>query len=190
MREIGNPLQEPPAFAGPNVSVAAAIDASWMAVYTSPRHEKKVAEHFTARQIEHFLPLYQSQRHWNNGCTVQIQVPLFPNYIFVRTCRQERVRVLEVPGVVSLVGAKNIPSVLPDFEIESLRDGLTLRKFEPHAYLVVGEKVRIKAGPLTGMSGVLVRKNDNLRVVLNLDAIMQSVAVEVDINDVEAWKNA
>ncbi len=77
------------------------------------------------------------------------------------------------------------PTPLADFEIESLRSGLHLRKFEPHPYLVVGERVRIKAGPLEGMEGVLLRKKNNLRVVLTVASIKQSVAVEVDAGDVE-----
>ncbi len=75
-------------------------------------------------------------------------------------------QVLSVPGVVlSLVPAAN-HCLCPDFEVEALRSGLHLRKFEPHPYLVVGEKARIKSGSLAGMVGVLARKKNNLRVVL------------------------
>jgi transcription antitermination factor NusG len=98
---------------------------------------------------------------------------------------RERVRVLEVPGVLSLVGFGKNLAALPDFEIESLRSALGHRRIEPHPYLVVGERVRIKCGPLNGIEGVLVRKKNNFRVVLALDAIMQCVAVEVDAEDVE-----
>ena len=102
---------------------------------------------------------------------------------------RERVRVLEVPGVQSLVGFGRTLAPLPHFEIEALRSGLGQRKIEPHPYLVIGERVRIKAGPMTGMEGVLVRKKNNFRVVLALDAIMQSVAVEVDADDLEPVAN-
>jgi transcription antitermination factor NusG len=108
--------------------------------------------------------------------------------VFVRIHPRERVRVLEVPGVLSLVGFGRNLAPLPDFEIEALRGGLGQRKIEPHPYLVVGERVRIKAGSLMGMEGVLVRKKNNFRVVLALDLIMQCVAVEVDADDVEPAK--
>jgi len=114
-----------------------------------------------------------------------LQLPLFPNYVFVRIDPRERVRVLEVPGVLSLVGFGRILAPLPDFEIEALRSALGELKIEPHPYLVIGERVRIKAGPMMGLEGVLVRKKNNFRVVLALDAILQCVAVEVDADDLE-----
>jgi transcription antitermination factor NusG len=95
------------------------------------------------------------------------------------------VRVLEVPGVLSLVGFGRTLAPLSDCEIEALRSCIGQRKIEPHPYLVIGERVRIKAGPMTGMEGVLVRKKSNFRVVLALDVIMQCVAVEVDAADLE-----
>lgn len=158
---------------------------SWFAVYTTPRHEKRIASHFSDRQIEYYLPLYRSTRRWKNRTVADLELPLFPSYIFVRIGRCERVRVLEVPGVLSIVGGRE-PAPLPEFEIESLRAGLHLRQSEPHPYLVIGERARIRVGPLAGMEGVLIRKKNNFRVVLTLDMIMQSVAVEVDACDLEA----
>jgi transcription termination/antitermination protein NusG len=165
--------------------VVGASSRNWFAAYTNSHHEKRVAEHLAKRQIESFLPLYSAQRRWRNGCKVILDLPLFPGYVFARIDRRERVRVLEVPGVLSLVGFGREPAPLPDHEIEALRSGLGLRKIEPHPYLVIGKRVRIKAGALAGMEGVLVRKKNNFRVVLTLDMIMQSVAVEVDADDVE-----
>jgi transcription antitermination factor NusG len=144
-----------------------------------------VAGHFGERQITSFLPLYSARHRWRNRCEMQLELPLFPNYVFVRIDPRERVRVLEVPGVLSLVGFGRNLAPLPDFEIEALRTGLGQQKIEPHPYLIIGERVRIKAGPLTGMEGVLVRKKNNFRVVLALDVIMQCVAVEVDADDLE-----
>src|SRR5690242_10261939 len=112
----------------------------WFAAYTTSRHEKAVAEHFAAREIESFLPLYRTQRMWKNGCRMDLQLPLFPNYVFVRIPPFRRVRVLEVPGVVSLVGAAGKPSPLPESEIEALRSSLPFVKCEPHPYLVIGER--------------------------------------------------
>jgi transcription antitermination factor NusG len=158
---------------------------TWFAVYTTPRHEKRIATYFTDREIDYYLPLYRSARRWKNRTVADVELPLFPSYIFVRIGRYERVRVLEVPGVLSIVGGRE-PAPLPEFEIESLRAGLHLRQSEPHPYLVIGERARIRTGALAGMEGVLIRKKNNLRVVLTLDMIMQSVAVEVDADDLEA----
>lgn len=162
--------------------------AKWFAAYTTPRHEKVVARHLQSRHIESFLPLYSSVRRWKNGCRVAVEQPLFPSYLFVHIPRREAVKVLQIPGVVSLVSAGREPAALPSTEIESLRSSLPLRHFEPHPYLVVGEKVRITAGSLEGMVGVLIRRKNNCRVVLTLELIMQSVAVEIGIDEVEPVK--
>ncbi len=162
---------------------------NWFAVYTSSHHEKRVAAHFGVRQIESFLPLYATRHRWKNRCEMNLELPLFPNYVFVRIDPRERVRVLEVPGVQSLVGFGRTLAPLPHFEIEALRSGIGQRKIEPHPYLVVGERVRIRTGPMTGLEGVLVRKKNNFRVVLALDVILQSVAVEVGADDLEAATN-
>jgi len=90
-----------------------------------------------------------------------------------------------VPGVLSFVGPKGEPARLSDFEIETLRSGLHLQKFEPYRGLAIGQKVRISAGALQGLEGVLLRNANGLRVVVTVDLIQQSVAVELDADAVE-----
>jgi len=173
----------------PHAAEAAARDLDpapkWFAAYTTPRHEKAVVRQFETRAIESFLPLYSSLRRWKNGCRVAVEQPLFPSYVFVHIPRRESVKVLQVPGVLSIVSAGREPAALPTGEIESLREGLPLRRFEPHACLMLGEKVRITSGSLAGMVGVLLRRKNNLRVVLTLELIRQSVAVEIGIEEIE-----
>ena len=111
--------------------------------------------------------------------------PLFPNYVFVHIAPPQRTSVLAVHGVLGMVGRGHVASALPDAEIASLRTGVQLRRFEPHPYLVAGERVRIKFGAMEGMEGILLRRKNGLRVVLTLDLIERSVAVEVDAEDVE-----
>lgn len=157
----------------------------WFAVYTNSCQEKRVAEHCQVRDIESFLPVCRSTRRWRNGCTVNLERPLFPGYVFVRVHQTHRVRVLELPGVVSIVGSARQPEPLPDADIEALRNGIHLLNAEPHRYLNVGERVRVRSGPLQGMSGILLRKKNSVRVVLTLDLIMKSISVEVDEQDLE-----
>ena len=157
----------------------------WFAAYTTPRHEKAIVRQLDARHIDSFLPLYRSIHRWKNGCRVPVDQPLFPNYVFVNVHRRESVKVLQVPGVLWIVSAGREPSVLPNAEIESLRAGLPGRQFEPHPYLVIGERVRVVSGALAGMVGVLVRMKNECRVVLSLDLIRQSVSVEIGIDEVE-----
>jgi transcription antitermination factor NusG len=159
---------------------------NWFAVHTFPRHEKRVEQHLGQMDIEHFLPLYRSPRKWRNGLKVVLDLPLFSGYIFVRIKRNERVRVLEVPGVLAIVGGtRGEMAPLPEVEVEALRSGLHLRQAEPHPLLTVGQRVRIRSGALAGLEGIVVRKKNSFRVVLTMDLIMQSIAVEVDGEELE-----
>jgi len=158
---------------------------SWFAVFTRSHHERAVWEYLRQQQIDSFLPTYSQVRQWTNRRRVTLQLPLFPNYVFARIGRRERSRVLSARGVLSLVGRSCDPTPLTDREIDSLRSGLALLKCEPHPFLVAGTKVRIMCGPLQGMEGVLLRTKNNLRVVLTVKLINQSIAVEVDAHDLE-----
>jgi transcription antitermination factor NusG len=157
---------------------------SWYATYTNPRHEKLVAQQMEARHIESFLPLYRSVRRWKDR-RKQLELPLFPGYVFVRISLRERLRVLNLPGVIHIVTFNGRPAVLPESDIESLREGLSKNAVvQPHPYLKVGRRVRVMAGPMYGIEGILVRRKEKFRVVINIDLLMRSVAVEVDESDV------
>jgi transcription antitermination factor NusG len=160
-------------------------DQRWYAAYTCAQHEKRVAEQLAEREVAHFLPLYSSVRRWKDR-RVRLALPLFPGYVFVRMVLQSRMRVLEIPGVVRLVGFGGIPTVLPEEEIEVLRSSLTDELHaEPHAFLTVGRRVRIVRGPLAGLEGILQRKKNNFRLVVSVKVIQRSFAVNVDAADVQ-----
>ncbi len=158
----------------------------WFALYTASRHEKQVALHLDQREIECYLPLYKTQRKWANGLKVTLDLPLFPGYVFVHIRRNERGRVLGVPGALSVVGGTGgEPAWLPDATIDALRTALAERLARPHPVLTVGQRVRIRSGALAGFEGIVVRSKSSLRVVLTLEHIMQSYAVEVGLDDLE-----
>jgi len=162
------------------------LEPHWYAAYTCANHEKRVAAELQARSVEQFLPLYSSARKWKDR-RVSLELPLFPGYVFVRLALRDRLSVLQIPSVVRLVGFNGQPTPMPDPEMEALRSGLSKRlRAEPHPYLVVGRRVRIKAGPFAGLEGILRRKKSNLRVVISLELIQRSVAVDVDAADVLA----
>jgi transcription antitermination factor NusG len=161
-------------------------NSKWFALYTTSRHEKRVAQHLRQRQIEYYLPLYRSERKWSDGSKVTLELPLFPGYLFIHIRRNERVRVLGVPGVLAMVGGTGgEPAPLPDSTIEALRSGLELRPAQPHPLMTAGQRVRIRSGALAGLEGIVVRNKNSFRVVMTLEHIMQSYAVEVDLEDLE-----
>ena len=161
-------------------------EIQWYAIYTNARHEKAVAQQLGERSIETFLPLYRSVHRWKDRRKT-VELALFPSYVFVKIAIQERIRVLQVPGVVHIVGFNGCFPALPEQEIARLRNGLENHLYaEPHPYLRVGRKVRVARGPMAGAEGILTRKKDKYRVVISLDVLMRSVAVEIDGADLES----
>jgi transcription antitermination factor NusG len=117
---------------------------------------------------------------------MRLQLPLFPGYLFVRMAVVDRLRVLQVPGIVRLVGFSGQLAPLPDEEIEGLKKGLSGGvRAEPHPFLTAGRRVRVKRGPFEGRQGILLRRKAKLRLVLSIELIMRSLVIDVDIDDVE-----
>jgi transcription antitermination factor NusG len=154
-------------------------------VYVWSNQEKTAELHLRLRGIETFLPLQTVLRRWKNRVTAKVETPLFPGYVFVKIWRTQCVRVLEVPAVHSIVGSRREAFALPQAEIEALRLGLQERRADPHPYLKVGDVARIRSGALAGMKGVVVRVNNQLRVVLSIDAISKSIAVHVTADELD-----
>jgi len=161
------------------------IERRWYAVYTAPQNEKAAARQLHLREIESFLPTFETVRVWKNRQRVNLVLPLFPSYLFVRIHHKERVRVLQAPGVVRIVGNSREILPLPNNTIEFLRSALQVRKVEPFCELAVGQKVRVKTGALQGVEGILVRKNNSLRFVIAIDLINQCASVEVAAEELE-----
>jgi transcription antitermination factor NusG len=156
----------------------------WYATYTHARHEKKIAQQLEERGIEHFLPVYRSVRRWKDR-RKELDLVLFPGYVFVRLSTAERLRVLQLPGVVGFVSFNGQPAAVPGADIEALRNALIQGvRAEHHPYLNVGQRVKVADGPLAGAQGILLRTKTNCRVVISIDAIMRSVSVEIDEEDV------
>lgn len=161
------------------------FEPRWYAAYTHSRHEKRVAEHLQRIGVESYLALYTATRQWNQR-RAQVDLPLFPGYVFVRIALVERVRVLSAPGVAYLVGTRGEPAPLADGEIEPLRDCLSHSlRAEPIPYLSAGSRVRVVAGPLSGLEGVIVRRDGGTRFVVSIDLIMRAIAINVDGLDLE-----
>ena len=157
----------------------------WFAAYTATHHEKQVLAQLADRRVDTYLPLYKADRQWKKRPAVTIDLPLFPNYVFVRISQSQRTAVLGTPGVYSIVGSAQRSWELPEWEIETLRAELPKRKVQPHPYLAVGDRARIKSGVMAGLEGVIVRQKNNLHLVLSLDQIMQSIAIQVAPEELE-----
>ena len=157
-------------------------DPKWYVLFVRSNQEKKVAHCLAGRGVEHLLPCYRSRRQWKDR-RVELEMPLFPGYVFVRLPFMERMKALTVPNVISLIGNKKAPSVVSDDEIMWIRQGIKQGTTGPHDYLKEGQRVVITVGSLSGLEGILVRLQNKMRVIVCLDSIQRAFMVDVD----EAW---
>jgi transcription antitermination factor NusG len=151
----------------------------WFAVQVIPRHEQKIALHLRNKGHEQFLPFCSSFRRWSDR-DKNVNVPLFPGYLFCRVARSSFGSVLKTPGVYRIVCFGGHPYPVSDEEIQGLQlaveSGVPV---SPVPYLSLGEKVQIKHGPLAGVTGIVTRFKNRARLVISVDVIMQSVSLEI-----------
>ena len=137
------------------------------------------------KNIETFLPLVEEMHTWSDR-KKKIQEPLFRGYIFIKTDLQNKSSVLMTDGVVRFVGLNNKPSSIPDLQIDWLRlivaESLEMRL---ERYINIGERVRVIAGPLIGVAGIVIRMHRISRVVVSITAIEQSVSIQVPADYLE-----
>jgi transcription termination/antitermination protein NusG len=159
----------------------------WFAIWTRSRHEKLVRDQLQHKDVDVFLPTITKWSRWKDR-KKQIDWPLFPGYCFARFDAADRLPILKCDGVVTIVGTDGVPSPIPPVEIDSIRQLIESDlAFDPCPLIKEGMMVEVKAGPLKGVVGRLVRKGAHARLVLSVDLIGQAVSVEVDAADVKAY---
>ena len=161
------------------------LNHQWYAVCTRHQHEKSAARIMEYKDLEVFLPLYKARHRWKDRIK-EVSVPLFPGYLFVREGLKRWLAILSTPGVSSIVSSGGQPVAIPFLEIEGIKRVVesTLR-VEPHPFLKSGDRVRVKCGPIAGVEGILIRHKNVARLVLSVELLGNSAAVEVDATDVE-----
>ena len=163
----------------------AEVGANWYALYTKHRHEKVIARNLTYKGFETFVPLYEAARNWKDRVK-QIDIPLFPCYVFFRGDLERRLDIVKVPGIFSVVSSGDRPTAILASEIESIRRASgSGARLEPHPFLNCGDRVRVKCGPLAGIEGILLRKKNAYRLVLSVEMLGKAAAVELDGHQVE-----
>lgn len=151
----------------------------WYVLFVRSNQEKRVADRLSCHAIEYFLPCCTSMRHWKDR-RVELKMPLFPGYVFVRLPFLERMKVLTLPNVVSLVGTRNAPSVVSEDEIACIRKGTEHGCAAPHDCLEVGQRVVITAGAMAGIEGILLRKQNKARLIVVVESISRAFSVEIE----------
>ena len=157
----------------------------WYAVYTRHQHEKTVGEMLEKKGVETFVPLYQSRRRWKDRVKT-LSLPLFPSYVFLHGGIERQLQIVTTPGVHWMVTVAGQVAVIPDLEIAAVKRLVeSSLRFEPHPFLKCGDWVRVKAGPLEAVEGILVRMKGLCRLVISVQMLQKSVSVEVNTSDVE-----
>jgi len=168
---------------------AVTIDPSgsrWFAVWTRSRHEKVAAAMLQLSGVQHFLPLKSEVRQWSDRRQT-VSVPLFSGYLFVRMnpTKDSLLRVLKAPGIAGLVGNSAGPLPIPDRQIEDIRTVLAQRvECTAIPILEEGDLVRVVRGPLAGVQGRLVQNSSTARLVISIEMINTSLAVNLSRQDV------
>lgn len=158
----------------------------WYALYVHTRKEGFIASQLANQNIECFLPKFKSLRKWSDRMK-EVELPLFPSYLFCRFDFQNRRSVVMTPGVLQIVGNGRTAVAVPDEEISAIQTAVASGiPHQPWPYIEVGEKVRVTYGTLAGLEGILVNLKGNHRVVLSVSLLQRSVALEVDL----AWLTA
>jgi transcription antitermination factor NusG len=153
---------------------------SWFAIRVRPKHEKATALNLRRHGFEEYVPLHRVRRRWSDRVRV-VETALFPSYIFCRFPRHDRLRVLNSPGVESIVGFGKTDIPVDEAEIQAVRTLVASgRPLAPWPFLRIGQSVAIESGPLAGLRGVVLREQDSWRVVVSVEALDRSIAVEVD----------
>jgi transcription antitermination factor NusG len=152
----------------------------WFALQVRSRYENIVTAHLGGKGHEWFLPLYKCRRRWSDRFK-EIEQPLFPGYLFCRLNPLNRLPILTIPGVVLIVGTAKTPIPVDETEIASIqatiKSGLPS---EPWRFLKIGQKVRMKYGPLCGLEGILLDFRGRHRLVLSVTLLQRSIAVQVE----------
>jgi transcription antitermination factor NusG len=153
---------------------------SWFAVQVRARYESLAANSLAHQGYERFLPTYRCRRRWSDRIK-ELELPLFPGYIFCRFDPQCRLPILKTPGFVSIVGIAKQPVPIDESELAAIRtlvsSGLS---HQPWPYARIGQRVCIECGPLAGLEGILQNIKGRQRIVVSVSLLQRSVAVEID----------
>jgi transcription termination/antitermination protein NusG len=152
----------------------------WFALTVRHQHERRTSDALQDKGLETLMPVYRSRRAWTDRVK-EIEAPLFPGYLLCRFALEEKLRVMNTPGVAKIVGFGGAPVPVRESEIEGLQavisSGLALR---PWPYLKAGDRVRVERGPLRGIEGTLLAERGRLSLVIGVEILQRSVVVQLE----------
>jgi transcription antitermination factor NusG len=132
------------------------------------------------RGFEEFFPVYRSRRRWSDRFK-ELELPLFPGYLFCRFGAGDRLPIVTTPGVIGIVGFGGTPVPIEPCEIAAihrvLQSGIAA---EPWKYIESGRRVRVEHGALAGLEGIFIEMKKDRRLLLSVTMLQRSVAIQID----------
>jgi transcription antitermination factor NusG len=156
----------------------------WYALFVRSRHEKTVENSLKSKRYNVFSPSYRTKRKRVDRIA-EIEVALFPGYVFCQFDPSKRLPILMTPGVVGVVGRGNRPDPVEDTEIDSIRTvALAGRSVQPWPFLRLGQRIRMQSGPLTGIEGIFLRIQDENHLIVSVTLLQRAVSVVIEKDSV------
>jgi transcription antitermination factor NusG len=160
----------------------------WYAVRVKPNFDRHVAVSLSAKGYETFAPTYSRVSQWSDR-TKLLDLPLFAGYVFCRFDIDRPLSILKSPGVLSVLSFGSVCVPIDEHEIEAVQRLIASgRHIGPADIPSIGERVRIKYGPLEGVEGILLQQKGHFRLVVTINMLQRAVSAEFDRDQVEPVK--
>lgn len=161
------------------------MDCKWYVGYTFPKAEKKVYNKICEMGFESFLPTTKITRQWSDRKKI-LTVPLFPNYVFVKSVKNQLFKALKIRELVRFISFNDEYAVISDKEIELIHYALNknLNVITRKEY-IKGDKIKVIKGQFLGVEGIITNLSGKKRVIIELSSIQQAVCLDIEMADVE-----
>lgn len=165
-------------------AITRGVEHPWYVLRVKTNREKSIACLLRQKGYIDFLPLYTQSRRWSDRLK-EMQLPLFPGYVFCRFDPNHKLPVLTTPGVLHAVGTGGIPEAVHETEMVALQLAVTSgRLLQPWPFLKIGQRVIIQHGPLRHVEGILSEIQGDRKLIISISLLQRSVAVQIERADV------
>jgi transcription antitermination factor NusG len=155
-------------------------EQKWYALTVPYQHERRTEKALQSKGLETLVPLYRSRRQWSDRVK-DMELPLFAGYVLCQFDLSDRLQVLDTPGVCKIVGFGGAVTALEDGEVAGIQRLVALKvPLAPWPYLKAGDRVKVEHGPMRGLEGTLLRTKDTMHLVISVELLQRSLAVQVD----------
>ena len=155
-------------------------EVPWYALYSKPRHEKKLADRLNEKGIEAYVPVRKVLKQWSDRKKM-VEEPMIRSYCFVRANPQWYFEALNTHGAVRYVWFSGKPAPIPDRQINTLKilAGSKMEVKEVDCDLKPGEYVKITGGPLIGAIGEITSVTGKNKVIIRIDHLATVLSVTI-----------